>query len=259
MNLRVTWSKMGRSQGRGGRVADWAVELSEVGFGHAGRSGWLFSGLNLDINPESRVAIVGPSGSGKTSLIRIVAGIVRPDQGSVVRSGSIAKVGLLPQDDVALPWRSVWRNLELVRDGRLKAAALESILSAVGLPRAEFGNRLPSELSGGERRRLGLAMVLAAMPDLVLLDEAGSSLDEQTRFRMVDEIILALERRPAGLVVITHDLEEALLLATQILVLDGRGGIAHRSVDLPKRRTSDLRFTAHFQSQRAELVRSIRG
>jgi NitT/TauT family transport system ATP-binding protein len=209
--------------------------------------------------PGSRLAVLGPSGSGKTSFLRIVAGLLRPSTGAVAHSEGRPRIGMLTQDDGALPWRTVWRNLLLVRDEHVGDAELISILLSVGLPAPVYGQRLPSQLSGGERRRLGLAMVLASRPQLALLDEASSSLDERTRFMIVDEVLRSMENISAGLLTITHDVEEALLLGRELLIFDGIGGVAVRGVPLPPQRTSALRFTAQFQALRAEIVAEIRG
>jgi ABC-type nitrate/sulfonate/bicarbonate transport system ATPase subunit len=240
-------------------VHSWSVTLDAVSFKYARHHGALFSNFSLVLAPGSRVSIIGPSGSGKTTLLLLLAGLNNPASGRISFEPNRPRVGMLPQDDLALPWRSVWRNLTLVRHAAFEDHELEVLLDGVGLPRSQFGSRFPDQLSGGERRRLGLAMVLASRPQLILLDEASSSLDERTRFSVVDRLLQALAATSAGLVAITHDIEEALLLGDTLLIFDGKGAIRAQPILLPSMRTSQMRFLPEFQTIRAQIAMQVRG
>lgn len=235
----------------------WSIALQRVSFAY-GDQARLVDQLDLAVSQGCRLAVLGPSGSGKTTLLRLLAGLLAPTTGVRQVGGRAPRIGLLPQDDPALPWRTVWRNMLLLKDGQLREADLARILTSVGLSPERYADRLPSALSGGERRRLGLAMVLASRPQLMLLDEASSSLDETTRFAIVDEILDTVQGLSAGLLAITHDVEEALLLGDLLLIFRGGGRVEHRAVDLPAGRRSELRFTPQFQALRADVVASLR-
>ncbi|CAN5331990.1 ABC transporter ATP-binding protein [soil metagenome] len=175
----------------------------------------IIDGLNLDIAPGEFIALLGRSGSGKTTLLRTLAGLDDAGDQDVTVPGSRAVVF---QDARLLPWKPVWRNVALgLKGGDIRARA-EQALKEVGL-----GHRLdawPLTLSGGEAQRTALARALVREPELLLLDEPFAALDALTRYRM-HELVLSLWRkhRPAVLLV-THDVDEAIALADRVLVLD---------------------------------------
>ena len=175
----------------------------------------IISSLNLDIAAGEFVALLGRSGSGKTTLLRTLAGLDDVKGQDVTVPGSRAVVF---QDARLLPWKRVWRNVALGLRGADIRPRAEAALQEVGL-----GHRLdawPLTLSGGEAQRVALARALVREPQLLLLDEPFAALDALTRYRMHD-LVLALWRqhRPAILMV-THDVDEAIALADRILVLD---------------------------------------
>jgi osmoprotectant transport system ATP-binding protein len=188
--------------------------------------------VTLEISRGAAVALVGESGSGKTTLLRCFNRLVDPDHGAVrVDGADVAaidpvslrrRIGYVPQDGGLLPHWRVQRNVELVlrlnaRDDAVPRA--EESLALVGLDPAEFGARWPSELSGGQRQRVAIARALAAEPNIVLLDEPFGALDAITRSELQDAFIALRERLEITTVLVTHDLHEAILLATQIVVL----------------------------------------
>ena len=190
--------------------------------------------LDLRIGDGEFVALLGRSGSGKSTLLRTLAGLDAVEQGSVQAPSRRAVVF---QDPRLLPWKRVWRNVALgLEDADPKARALAA------LAEVELAHRVdawPGTLSGGEAQRAGLARALVRAPELLLLDEPFAALDALTRLRMQDLVSqLWAAHRPAVLLV-THDVDEAVLLADRVLVLEkGRIAVDER-VDLPRPRRAE--------------------
>ncbi|MDF0543589.1 ABC transporter ATP-binding protein [Sphingobium sp. H39-3-25] len=185
----------------------------------------IIDGLDLDIAPGEFVALLGRSGSGKTTLLRTLAGLDEVRGQDVTVPGSRAVVF---QDARLLPWKPVWKNVALGLKGDSIRERSENALREVGL-----GHRIdawPLTLSGGEAQRAALARALVREPELLLLDEPFAALDALTRYRMHD-LVLSLWRthRPAVLMV-THDVEEAIALADRVLVLDGGRIVAEERI-----------------------------
>lgn len=199
----------------------------------------VIDGLDLTIAPGEFVALLGASGSGKTTLLRTLAGLDSAAGQDVATPDARAVVF---QDARLLPWKKVWRNVALgLKDKDVRTRA-ETALKEVGL-----GHRLdawPATLSGGEAQRTALARALVREPALLLLDEPFAALDALTRLKMHD-LVLSLwrEHQPAVLLV-THDVDEAIALADRVLVLD-KGKIAvEERITLERPRTPDARFHA---------------
>jgi sulfonate transport system ATP-binding protein len=199
----------------------------------------VIDGLDLTIAPGEFVALLGASGSGKTTLLRTLAGLDSAAGQDVTTPDARAVVF---QDARLLPWKKVWRNVALGLSGADIRARAESALKEVGL-----GHRLdawPATLSGGESQRTALARALVREPALLLLDEPFAAVDALTRLKMHD-LVLALwrEHRPSVLLV-THDVDEAIALADRVLVLD-RGKIAaEERITLGRPRLADTAFHA---------------
>ena len=205
--------------------------------------------LNLDIAPGEFVALLGRSGSGKSTLLRTLAGLDPVEQGDVSVPSRRAVVF---QDPRLLPWKRVWRNVALgLDDADPKARALAA-LSEVEL--AHRVDAWPLTLSGGEAQRAGLARALVRSPELLLLDEPFAALDALTRLRMQELVShLWATHRPAVLLV-THDVDEAVLLADRALVLEhGRIAVETR-IDLPRPRRPG---TAGFAAIRTMLLQAL--
>ena len=188
----------------------------------------VLKGVDLDIAPGEFIALLGRSGSGKTTLLRTLAGLdeVRSQDVEVPDSRAVVF-----QDARLLPWKPVWKNVGLGLNGDIRPRA-EAALREVGL-----GHRLdawPLTLSGGEAQRAALARALVREPKLLLLDEPFAALDALTRYRMHD-LVLSLWRahRPAVLIV-THDVEEAIALADRVLVLDQGRIVAEERITAPR-------------------------
>ncbi len=208
----------------------------------------VLAGIDLDLGPGEIVAIVGRSGCGKTTLLRVLAGLERASGGDLALVGQHL-TGLNPaarlmfQDACLLPWRTVLQNVVLAAPGPDRARTARQALSRVGL--LDRANDWPATLSGGQRQRVALARALASRAPLLFLDEPLGALDALTRLEMqalIEE--LWLEGR-FGVLLITHDVEEAVALADRVLVMDGGRFTLDHAVDLPRPRDrTDGRFLA---------------
>jgi NitT/TauT family transport system ATP-binding protein len=166
--------------------------------------------------------LIGPSGSGKSSLLRAVIGLQTPLAGTVEPGAARSEIGILFQDDALLPWRTARDNVALglgfhgiERQAALKQA--DAWLDRLGL--AGFGDRYPRRLSGGQRKRVALAQVLALKPRLLLMDEPFASLDAIVRARIVQDLVALVEREKLSVLLVTHDLEEAICLSDVVYLL----------------------------------------
>jgi len=182
----------------------------------------VLEGANLDVGDGQFVSLVGPSGSGKSSLLRAVIGLQQPLRGSVETTLPPSDIGILFQDDALLPWKTARENvaLGLVFRGMEREQALAQTdrwLDRLGL--AGLENRFPRRLSGGQRKRVALAQVLALKPKLILMDEPFASLDAIVRARVVQDVVDLVERERISVLLVTHDLEEALWLSDSVYLL----------------------------------------
>ena len=207
-------------------------------------------GLDLDLAPGSFTALLGRSGSGKTTLLRTLAGLdPAPAEARLDLPESVAAVFQEPR---LLPWKKVWQNVALGLGGAGVKTRAEAALAEVGL--AKHRDAWPATLSGGEAQRVALARALVREPRLLLLDEPFAALDALTRIRM-HALVLELWRHhgPTTLIV-THDVDEAVLLADRVLVLDAGRIAADIAVELPRPRShADAGFVALRRRLLAEL------
>ncbi|TYK51311.1 ABC transporter ATP-binding protein [Actinomadura decatromicini] len=194
----------------------------------------VLDGLDLDIARGEFVALLGRSGSGKSTLLRVLAGLDRDTSGDLRVDGTVA---VAFQEPRLVPWKRVLGNVTLGLRVPDPVAAADAALAEVEL--TERRDVWPLTLSGGEAQRVSLARALVRDPDLLLLDEPFSALDALTRINVHQLVLDLWERHRPGVLLVTHDVDEALLLADRVLVLDG-GRIAHQSeVDLPRPRERD--------------------
>ncbi|MFD5793044.1 ABC transporter ATP-binding protein [Streptomyces diastatochromogenes] len=179
--------------------------------------------LDLTIADEELVVLLGPSGCGKSTLLRLLAGLDRPDGGRVEVP---AKRAIVFQADRLLPWQRVLRNVTLGLHGPDADQRALDVLAEVGLSGRE--KAWPKELSGGEAQRVSLARALVSEPELVLLDEPFAALDAITRLRMHDLVRALRSKHHAAMLLVTHDVDEAIALADRIVVMsNGRIGTSH--------------------------------
>jgi NitT/TauT family transport system ATP-binding protein len=190
------------------------------------------SNISLDIEQGDFVAIVGSSGCGKSTLLSLVSGLITPSSGQISVSGARVaapspKVGYMFQKDTLLEWRTVLENAligaELLGHDMKKAKArARDLLQRYGL--GEFLDAYPTQLSGGMRQRAALARTLTSDPDLLLLDEPFSALDYQTRLALTDEIAAILSQEGKTVILVTHDIGEAISMAKRVIVMSRRPG-----------------------------------
>ena len=250
--------------------SDGGAGLTCVDVSHAFESSesWILRDISLQVPLGEFVALVGASGCGKTTLLRILAGLIRPERGTVLIDGAnltgVPSKGraMVFQGDRLFPWRTALSNtmfgLELRGVPRATAVARAlATLKLVGLERSV--NAYPSELSGGMRQRVNVARALVVDPEFLLMDEPFAALDAQTREVMQRELLRILEQTRVGVVFVTHQLEEALYLADRVVVVGGRPGRIRGEVvvPFPRPRSLETKRDAEFQRLYGELWNSI--
>jgi ABC-type nitrate/sulfonate/bicarbonate transport system ATPase subunit len=206
----------------------------------------VLSGVNLAVSAGECLAIVGPSGSGKTTLLRVLAGLEDPDAGEVLIDGhpvhgTGSDRAVIFQEPRLLPWASVLRNVAFglevrgVSQSEAEGKARHYI-NLVGL--ADFADALPRQLSGGMAQRVGIARALTVRPEILLLDEPFGALDAMTKLAMQEELSRIWAEEKVTMILVTHDLEEAIFLADRVLVLPrpGSGAVRMIEVDLARPR-----------------------
>ncbi|WAH59026.1 taurine ABC transporter ATP-binding subunit [Pseudomonas silvicola] len=203
------------------------LQLERISAQYPGASTPVLADINLSLGPQQLLVALGPSGSGKTSLLNLIAGFVEPSAGRITLDGvpvkgPSAERGVVFQDDALLPWQDVLANvafgLELAgvpREKREQRA--REMLALVDL--ADFGSRRVWQLSGGQKQRVGLARALAADPRVLLMDEPFGALDAFTREQMQELLLQVWKRTAKPVFLITHDIEEAVFLATDLILL----------------------------------------
>jgi ABC-type nitrate/sulfonate/bicarbonate transport system ATPase subunit len=237
-----------------------------------GTSRLALDGISFSIAAGELVSLVGPSGCGKSTLLRLVAGLDFPDTGEVLVGeerivGPSAERGLVFQDPNLFPWLTVRRNIEagLVARGvlREKRTEVDEFMRLVGLE--AFANVYPHHLSGGMAQRVALARALINHPKVLLLDEPLGALDAFTRMRMQDEVLRLWENRRTTMLLVTHDIDEAIYMSHRILIMTSAPGRIDREIHIdlarPRDRTSDsfLRFRSeilehlHFAGKAADV------
>jgi len=224
--------------------------------------------LDLAIAGGSIVALIGPNGSGKSTLLRTFAGLLPLERGTVTLDGDpIAapdpRIGLVFQEPRLLPWRSAADNITYPLElagwpaGR-RRDRLDDLTELVGLEASVRANR-PAELSGGQRQRVALARALALEPQVLLLDEPFSALDALSRERFDLELLRLWERAGSTIVLVTHSIAEAILIADRVVVLSARPGrvVADLPVGLPRPRSIEDLDAAVVSRTAAEIRRNL--
>lgn len=208
-------------------------------------------GISCVVEKGEIVSIVGTSGCGKSTLLRIIAGLEAPTLGTIsINHYPITsphpEVGIIFQEPRLMPWLSVCENVQFGLEGfpkAEKAQLTQVILERVGL--ADFAHALPRQLSGGMSQRVAIARALITKPSILLLDEPFSALDAFIRIKLQDHLLDVWQYDRPTLILVTHDIEEALVLSDQVIVLRGSPGRVHQEfvLDLPRpRKRTDLRF-----------------
>lgn len=204
-------------------------------------------GLNLSVGEREFVCIVGPSGCGKTTLLRIIAGLVRPTSGHISfdqEAQDRPRSAMVFQDQGLFPWMSVVDNvafgLEMQKVNRTERTKQAKVfLERVGL--GEFMKSYPHELSGGMRQRVAILRAFLTNPDILLMDEPFGALDSQTRLLMQEELLRIWKDHQKTVVYITHDIQESILLGDRVVVMTGRPGRIRADIPITIPRPRDVK------------------
>ena len=213
-------------------------------------------GMSFSVNPQEVVSVIGPSGCGKSTLFNLIGGLTPPSSGKLSVSGMPVNgphpsISMVFQEESIFPWRNVVNNVAfpLEINGVPKAEREEHarrFIQMVGLE--GFENHTPSQLSGGMRQRVAIARGLASEPKLLLMDEPFAALDEQTRLLLGDKVIQMQQELKQTILLITHNITEAIQLSDRIVVMSYRPGRLKRiiDIDLPRPRTSEIVSSEEF-------------
>jgi sulfonate transport system ATP-binding protein len=220
--------------------------------------------VSLDVRAGTISTVIGSSGCGKTTLLRLIAGLDRPSSGHILVDDEAIgaphpAVGIVFQEPRLFPWLSVAGNtgFGLRHLGAAeRRARVEATLSRVGL--AEHARRLPRELSGGQQQRVAIARALIARPKVLLLDEPFSALDAFTRASLHDHLLSLWEASRPTVLMVTHDVDEAIALGSQLVVMSTKPGRIHEIIDVPLGRPRDRRSEA-FDALKRRVLASLDG
>ena len=217
------------------------------------------AGVSFGLAQQEFVTVLGPSGCGKTTLLRVIAGLMRPTRGVIEFAGGQPRVGVVFQQANLMPWRTAIDNITLPLElqGVPREEACRQATGLIRLVGLEgFESAWPRHLSGGMAQRVALARSLIQNPDLLLLDEPFGSLDALTREHMEAELLGLWQSRRTTVLMVTHSISEALLLSDRVLVFTPRPGQVYLdlAVGLPRPRTEEVRYTPEF----GDLSRQLR-
>jgi NitT/TauT family transport system ATP-binding protein len=250
-----------------------AVHLDEVSIAYQLKDGSRYEAVapaTLAVSEGEFVSIVGPTGCGKSTLLNAAAGLIKPSSGRVEifgeQLGAVnAQAGYLFQQDALMPWKTAIDNVAIGLEvagtpRRLALATAQALLSKVGL--RSFADRYPHQLSGGQKKRVALAQVLARQPKILLMDEPFGPLDAQTRVIMGDLLLSLWQQDRKALIFVTHDLEEAIALSDRVIVMSSGPSsllIGDFSIDLPRpRHIADIRLEPRFHALHREIWNTLK-
>ncbi|ADG80961.1 ABC transporter [Thermincola ferriacetica] len=241
--------------------------LSKTFDGHGKLSIVALQEVSLFVREGEFVSLIGPSGCGKSTLLDIVAGLTRPDEGDVLLDGASivglkGKVSYMPQKDVLFPWRTVLDNvivpLEVQGINRKEAREKAlSLLPVFGL--GDFSDKYPPALSGGMRQRAAFLRTYLCGREILLLDEPFGKLDALTRRQMQQWLLDIWQNFQHAVLLVTHDVDEAIMLSNRIYVLSARPGrvIAEVEVPLPRPRHAQMALSQEFTEIKARLLKAL--
>lgn len=251
-----------------------AIDIRNVSlkFGEGSSTRHVLAGINLQVRAGEFLSVIGPSGCGKTTLLRLIAGLLRPTEGSIVCDGHEVKKpsrdrAIVFQDygKALLPWRKIWSNVALpleegkARDEELRTKAID-LLKVMRLD--AVADQYPDQLSGGMQQRVQIARSLAQKPRIWLMDEPFGALDAITRQQLQDEVARLAAERSMTVVFITHDLEEAIYLGDRVVVLGVNPGRVVEEIAVELRRPRDQLTTREdpkFLAHRHHLFGLLQG
>lgn len=234
------------------------VKIDQVKKVYNGRTGEMvaLNGVSLDIADNEFVCVVGPSGCGKSTLLNIIAGLLEPTDGAVYVDerkvvGTGVERGVVFQQYALFPWLTVKKNVEfgLKLKGLSKDEIEETAMKYIRMVDLEkFTNAYPKELSGGMKQRVAIARAYAVNPEVLLMDEPFGALDAQTRTQLQSELLKTWEEERKTCFFITHDVEEAIILAQRVVIMSARPGRIKDivDIDIPYPRTQETRMDPRF-------------
>lgn len=245
------------------------LKIDNVVKEYDGRNGKVIAlnGVNLDIKENEFVCVVGPSGCGKSTLLNIIAGLLDPSSGAAYLDGKKiegtgVERGVVFQQYALFPWRTVLKNvmfpLEMKKTSKAEARQIAmKYIKAVGLE--GFEQSYPKELSGGMKQRVAIARAYAADPEVLLLDEPFGALDAQTRVQLQSELLETWEKERKTCFFITHDVDEAIILAQRVIIMSARPGRIKRivEIDIPYPRTQATKTDPRFLALKTEIWNEV--
>ena len=245
------------------------LKIDNVVKEYEGRNGKTvaLNGVNLDIKENEFICVVGPSGCGKSTLLNIIAGLHEPTSGAAYLDGKKiegtgVERGVVFQQYALFPWRTVLKNvmfpLEMKKTPKEEAEKIAlKYIKAVGLE--GFENSYPKELSGGMKQRVAIARAYAADPEVLLLDEPFGALDAQTRVQLQTELLETWQKEKKTCFFITHDVDEAIILAQRVIIMSARPGRIKKivDVDIPYPRTQATKTDPRFLELKTEIWNEV--
>ena len=245
------------------------LKIDNVYKEYQGRNGKTIAlnGVNLDIKENEFICVVGPSGCGKSTLLNIIAGLLEPTSGTVTLDGKViegtgVERGVVFQQYALFPWRTVLKNvmfpLEMKKVPKDEAEAIaRKYIKSVGLE--GFEKSYPKELSGGMKQRVAIARAYAANPEVLLLDEPFGALDAQTRVQLQTELLETWEKEKKTCFFITHDVDEAIILAQRVIIMSARTGRIKKivDIDIPYPRTQATKTEPRFLELKSEIWNQV--
>lgn len=250
------------------------IMLKDIGMVYRtndGRDVTALTGVTLDIQKGEFVSLVGPSGCGKTTLLRIIADLLTPSSGDIKIAGETPRearlkrrYGIVFQNAVLYEWRTVKKNIMLPLEImhvplKEREERADRMLELVGL--TEFTNHYPNQLSGGMQQRVGIARALAIQPEILLMDEPFSALDEFTREKLHVDLLRIWRKTNKTIIFVTHNIQESVFLSDKVCVLSPHPGrlSAVVDIDLPRPRTMEMKSTPEFTKLVAKVRNSFEG
>lgn len=227
--------------------------------------------VNLDIKQGEFISLLGPSGCGKTTLLRIIADLLQPSNGTVTVGGEMPrevrlkkKYGIVFQNPVLYDWRTVRRNICMPMElmGMKKTERTSKVSKMLDLVElSDFGKRYPYELSGGMQQRVGIARALAINPEILLMDEPFSALDEFTREKLHVDLLNIWRKTSKTIVFVTHNISEAVFLSDRVVVLSPHPGRVSAVIDIniPRPRNMESKQTQQFYDYITKIRNSFEG
>lgn len=237
------------------------VENLSKSFPNQGKLEPVLQQISFRIEKGEIISILGQSGCGKSTLLNIIGGFEKPDQGHVILDGNVVerpsrRCVMLFQHYGLLPWRSVLKNVELGLEGmnltsEQRRSRAFDYLKLVGLH--DYAERFPHELSGGMQQRVAIARALAIQPEVILMDEPFAALDTFNRYYLQDELLRLQDKEKTTIILVTHDIDEAVYLSDRVLIMSANPGRIHRELKIDTPRPRD-RSHSDFQYYRKIIL-----